>query len=157
MSLRIEKHGWTVSGDTPEELAAGIAAVEQVIAGGPPKPKRGRPPGPTSSTQAKLRERLRLILRHLEAISSAADGISQTDLMLVMGWEDSRQIGSQASSTNSLLRDLGFGPTQVYEKTRVGGKSRWYRTELTAQAISVVEEKLIAMVDAAEAEESDCP
>ena len=129
MPVRIEKDGWAVTGDSPQDLAMGIAAVQEALNGGTSRPKPATPvppPSPPANSAGKREKRQKVAkdervrpteaemretaLAFLRAIQAAPEGIYGNDLRLALGLTDPKALGGSMASINRAISAAGFDP-----------------------------------------------
>jgi hypothetical protein len=156
MTVRIEKDGWVVSGDTPEDLAIGIAAVQQALAAGNGKPtalsitreKPAKPPTRSPGSRGRSDrpsddEMQATTLTFLTTIRDGGDrGVYGESLRIALGLKDGRAMGGSMASINRTITDAGFEPEpDAYRRTRDTEGRRWQPGQKIDKVIGALNKK----------------
>ncbi len=148
MAVEIRKNGWVVRGDSKEDLAMGIAAVEEALSRAEQPARRGRPRGKAVKTetqdQRKRREQYERVLTFLKTIAGSQDGTTTGPLLKALGIKRPTELGSPVNRMNRILEGLSIEPSTVYRAKRRGNDSgkTWYSGPRMREAIQAIEEEL---------------
>jgi len=159
MTIRIEKDGWIVSGDTPDELQTAVAIIQRTlaqrqtaiaIAAAAPK-RRGRPPKLDSESTEKQEidreERMfNATLRFLSAIADSDDSrVASPQLQQMLGLKQPRAVGAFARIANQCLDKIALKKEDVYTSFKVGTERIWKGKSRIREAVSEIRSRCITL------------
>ncbi len=154
MTVRIEKDGWSIAGDSLEDLAIGIKAVQLALNGAPTKPPVSTPqvvsrprilptrrrhvvvPPPPETTDA---HRLSIASKILRAMRDNEPETTTGPLMEAVGTDSGKQFGGMAAATNRVIESVGYKVDDVYTARRLGKKRFWRAGRLIDECINTLD------------------
>lgn len=150
MSVRIEKDGWIVTGDTLDELELGIEAVQRALSKtrgnglytaekrGPGRPRTRGVDALASERQRNSRARA---IQFMRAILDAGNvGVAADVIAEKTGAKSKKGIGIVVSAANRVLADLPVKAASAYRSERNTDGRRWFPGPKLAHVLAQLEE-----------------
>jgi len=155
MTIKIEKEGWIVSGDTPDELQAAVTIIQRAlsqkqaaITAEAPK-RRGRPPKSDAAATVEIDREEKMFNATLRFLSIIADSdnsrIASPQLAQILGLKQPRAVGSFARIANSCLDKMAIRKEDVYLSSKDGTERTWEGKAKIREAVREIRARCIAL------------